>query len=227
MAMTVTATASGAGSQNGIGLGLRVCNNARMTVGATASGTTGTVPGQAITPTASGSIVYVSIVNDAGVAGTTLASNTTSLLNEHDTTNVLGAYLVKTTASPTSGTSASFGYTAPTGTSGNIYTAAAEVVASGGTLAEDASTPATLYTTSAKAVTCASFTPPGTSLLVAEVACNWSGSGAVAAVVTDSSGNYTWTQVVGATPSAGITQVSIWYGVPKVAGSALLSVGIV
>jgi hypothetical protein len=215
MAMTITATASGAGSQNGIGIAPLVLNNAQITVGATGTTITGTVADVAVTASVSGSIIVAASCNDAGGAGTTLTTNTTSLLNQNDATNILGAYLVKSTASPSSGVANSYGYTAPTGSSGNMYGAGAEVVASGGTLSQDASTPAALYTTAAKAVTCASFTPPGTSLLVVPVVSNWSGSGAAAAVVTDNTaGQYTWTRVVGATPTAGVIQVAVWFGVP-------------
>jgi hypothetical protein len=213
VALTVTATASGAGSSNGIEVAVRVLNNASLAQsGAVVNSETVTTPQLSVTPGASGSLVY-------GAAGTGASATAFSSIDS-GTTSVIGSTVVsggywgiyKSTSTTTGGTPKSYGWAAPTATAGNYYAACAEIKSNGGTIAEDASTPAVASTAGALTITTASFTPPGSSVLVAVVLTSWSGSGAVNMALTDSASAYTWTQLSG----TGTTDlVSVWAGIPK------------
>ena len=209
MALTATATASGAGSATGLALALRVVNNASLTQnGATATSESTAVPQLSITPHASGNWVYGAVVTQSGTAYSSLDANTTSLATANLSTGSINSGSYRSTS--VTGTSATtYGWAAPTST--NTWISAAEIVAAG-TLAEDASTPATLVTTTAKTLTTASFTPPGTSVLVACVSANWSGSGAFTIAMTDTSGGaYTWRRLV---TTASESLATVWVGIP-------------
>jgi hypothetical protein len=216
VAITVTATASGTGSANGTMLAVRVLNGASSTQnGATANSSTITAPKLGITPKDTGSWVYGSFFTDvSGLTG--LLASTASILNESDTTNAVSAGACRSASPTTAGTAATYGWSGPTGSSGNFFGALAEIIAAG-TIAEDASTPAPVYTASGTAVTTASFTPPASSVLVAIVGANWTGSGGFTVAVSDSAGAYTWTQLV-AIPTEAIS--AIWVGIPKVLSGA-------
>jgi hypothetical protein len=221
VALTVTATASGTGIQAGTVLAVRVLNNASLTQnGATATSATVTTPQLSITPGASGNWVYgAAVVNSA--TAFTVDANTTSissvLIGTSGTAPRAGVYR-STSTTTTSATT--YGYSAPSVASGSVWISEAEIIASG-TLAEDASTPAVSSNTTATSATSASFTPPASSVLVAIVNANWTGSGGFTVAVTDSASAYTWTQLVH-TATESIT--SIWVGIPKtVPGAAGLT----
>lgn len=212
MAVTVTATASGAGSTNGILLACRVLDNASSTQagGAATNSTTVTTPQLSITPSASGSWVYGVVGTGAsGTAFSSIDANTTSVFNANVVSGSNWGVYRSTSGTTTSPTT--YGWGAPSESSGNYFIASAEILASG-TLSEDASTPAVADSSSAKTITTASFTPPGTSVLVACVLAQWTGSGAVTIALSDSNSAYTWTQL-SATPTEALT--SVWVGVPK------------
>ena len=213
MALTVTATASGAGSANGTVLAVRVLNNASLTQnGGTAQSATVTTPQIAVTPHATGSMVYGAAVTGAsGTAFSSLNANSTSLYGSQ---LVSGEYfgVFKSSALTASTSPATYGWGAPTEPSGDYYAAVAEILAAGGTLAEDASTPAVASAAGAKSATTASFTPPAGAVLVAVVLANWTFSGAVSIAVADSASAYTWTQLTG----TGTTDLaSVWAGIPN------------
>ena len=106
------------------------------------------------------------------------------------------------------------GASAPTETSGLLFWAAAEILASG-TLAEDASSPSAVSTTSATTLSTASFTPPAGSLIVAQVSSNYTGSGTL--TMTVSGGTLTWVQLAGET----LNLASVW--VAQVPAAPVLS----
>lgn len=216
MALTVTATASGAGSANGIELAVRVLNGASLTqAGAAANSATVTTPQLAVTPGASGNWVYGCVgTGGSATAFSSLDADTTSVAAS---TVVSGGYwgMYRSTSGTTT-SSTTYGWAAPTATSGNYFAACAEIQASG-TLSEDSSTPAVASTSGAATVTSASFTPPGTSILVATVLAQWSGTGAVSVALSDSAGAYNWTQL-SATPTEALA--SVWVGIPVSGGTA-------
>ena len=117
-------------------------------------------------------------------AGTTLFDNVTDSVNG----NLYGT--CRTTSATVTPGSVTVGASGPSDTGANA--ALLEVLASGGTLTEDGSSPASISTTGAETVTTASFTPPPGSLLVAMVGTDGTSSAAVSMTVTDSSG-LTWT----------------------------------
>jgi hypothetical protein len=215
MAITVTATASGTGSANGLALSVKVLTGAAATQnGATAASATVTAPELAITPNATGSWVYGAVssgVSSSAFSGTTAATQTFEV-NFSDTTNAAAYGIFRSLNTTTGGTSTGFlGATSPSGSSGLISIALAEILASG-TLAEDASSPAVpTPTKTAKTLTTASFTPAANSILVAMVSADYTGSGAVAMAVSDSGSLYNWTQLAGET----VNLASIWLGTLK------------
>jgi hypothetical protein len=220
MSVTVTATASGVGAANGILLAVRVIDNASLVqTGATASSETVTVPQIAITPTASTSWVYgIAGTGASGTVFSSLDANTTSIFNA----NVVSGsnWGVYRSTSTTTTSSTTYGWAAPTETSGDYYIASAEILTIG-TISEDASTPAIASTSSAETITTASFSPPASSVLVACIAAQWTGSGAVTIVVNDSQNSYIWSQLSG-TGTTDIT--SVWVGIPKLTSPSLVNV---
>lgn len=218
MAVTVTATSSGAGSTAGIMLGARVVLNAKSTqAGTTVNSTTATTAQLAITPGTSGNWVYgVAGRGDAATAFTSLDANTTSIANAQQAT--LGAnWGIYRSTSGTTTSSTTYGWAAPTITSGDLFIVAAEIQFTG-TPSEDASTPAVVSTQVAQTITTASFSPPAGAAIVACVLTEWTGSGAVTVALSDSNSAYTWSQVA-ATPTEAL--VSIWIGIPKNTGTYL------
>jgi hypothetical protein len=196
MSRTVTATASGSGSANGILLRVAVLDNAAtvQTGAATANSDAFTVPDKAITPTATGSWIYGALVQGASSTTFTAVSGTTFSANIADTTHGAAYGTFRTTGTTTSGTPVTVGASAPTVPSGEGNIALLEILAAG-TLAEDATTPAAVSTTAAKTITTASFTPPAGTLLVAQVAADYSGSSTVTMAVTDT-GGLSWAKAV-------------------------------
>jgi len=221
VSITVTATQTGAGGTfNGMALTVRVLTGqAASPIGATASSGTVATPELAITPSGTGSWVYGAVANFNGSSGQTAASGTTFSQNVGDTTNGGNYGTFRSTSTTTSGTPVTLGATAPTG-AGNIGIALLEILKGTG-LAEDASSPAGVSTTSAITVTTASFTPPPGSLLVAKVASDSDGTANMTMTVSDTSG-LIWVKRVAASNSnaAGTEEVAtVWTAVvPLIAG---------
>lgn len=208
MALTVTATQGGSGTFNGIALTVRALTGAAVTQnGATGSDSaTLTAPQKSITPGATGSIIYGAVYNDA--AATSFTPNGSTTFSQNVTFAGDGATFgtFRSLATTTALTPVTVGGSAPSGQpTGTLWWCAAEILASG-TLAEDASSPAGVSTTSATTIATASFTPPAGSLLVAQVSCNYSGTGTLTMVVTDSTGRLTWTQLTG----EALDMASVW-----------------
>jgi hypothetical protein len=203
----VTATASGAHSVNGIGMDVKVLTGqAAVQNGAVVNLVPANPPQVAITPDATGSIVYGALANITGanIVAYTPNAATTFELNDAETviTNVTYATF-RGTSVTTAAVPVTVGGTAPLA---NSRMCAAEILAllGGPGLNEDASSPAIpALVTGAKTISTASFTPPAGSLLVAQVASNYDGSGNPITMVVSSTGGLTWTQLsadpVGAT----------------------------
>ena len=212
MAMTVTATQGGSGDMNGIALDVRVVTGAAATQnGKTGSSVTITTPQLSITPNATGSWVYASI-SAYGSSSTFTANGATTLReNVNQAGNPTTYGTGRTSATTTGGTAVTVGASAPTGFSADaIQLVLAEIlVAAGSSLAEDSSTPAVAYTTTAETVTTASFTPPSGALLVAIVAPNSSGASGTQTITVSDSTSLTWTKLI-AISSSGDSANGIW-----------------
>jgi hypothetical protein len=176
---TVTATQGGS-TTDSIALFVAVVTGAGASQPGAVAAATNTTPSDSITPQASGSWVYGSVL---GIAGTyTVVSGTTTKQDAH---SVGGLDLIscRTTSTTTASTPVTVGYTA---TSNGISIALCEILNSAG-LAEDGSTPAGVSTALATTISTASFTPPAGALLVAMVQSN-GGAGSVTISITDTSG---------------------------------------
>ncbi len=167
---------------------------------------------QSVTTTQTGSRVYgASAV--FGNNSATAAAATTVADNIADTVNN-GRYVTfKATALTGTPGATTLGFTVAT-SSGPF--AQAEIL-SAGTLTEDNSAPPPVSDTGNTFVSCANFSPPGGSLLVALVA---SDGGAAVTTMTVSGGGLTWTELARNNPSAG-DYAGVWIAqVPAAGGSA-------
>src|ERR1039457_1496567 len=209
MAPTVTATQCGTGAAGGMCLTVKVLTGISGTqTGVTATSITVTTPELAITPGHTGSVVYGAAGSGNSATAFTAAAGTTFTQNVSDTTDGTVYSTFRSTSTVTSGTPITLGGSAPPGgTAGFIDIALAEILNSG-TLTEDASSPAVVSTTTAQALTTASFTPPTPALIVAMVSTDATGSGAVTMTVTDTQG-LTWTQQASASGS-GTAYSGVW-----------------
>jgi hypothetical protein len=199
MTFTVTATELTQGVAGGIAGTIKVLTGAKQ-VGAVAPFTSIT-PNNPLTPLATGSIIYSSVL---GINGTyTVVAGT---VTEQDFLGV-GLELLQCRASAvtSAGVPQTVGYTA---TVNGISQVLAEIEALT-TLAEDASSPAPFASQAGTAITSPAFSPPAGSLLMLAIASNGS-SGSVTFGITDTSGlGLTWTEAVRAN-TAGDGYSGIW-----------------
>lgn len=203
ISMTVTATEGGS-TFNGIALTVKVLTNSAVTQnGAHNNRTTITTPNLAITPNATGSIVYGAVFNSNSLTTWTANAGTTLILNQVDATNSIVHGHYRSTSSTTSGSPLTLGASAPTGSTGGI--AQAEILNIGGALTEDASSPPSVSVTNAITVTTNTFTPPPGATLVATVTSD-SGTVVTMSVV---GGTLTWTEVDKANGS-GLGYAGVW-----------------
>jgi hypothetical protein len=197
MAITVTATNTSTSPNNGILLRVLVLNFAAL-AGSPAVAhlgiTSSTVLETSITTTTAGSVVVGALESfDVDVAFVA-ESGTTLLDNVQDATNVNQYGTLEATAVTGTPGSTSFG---STGAVAHGSISLMEVLASGGSIATDASSPAPVTNKTGTTATTASFTPPAGSLVVALV-CNGgpaSSSNSGTASISDTSG-MTWTMQV-------------------------------
>ena len=206
MSITVTATQGGTGTEGGIALQVKVLTGAAaIQNGATGSdGTTLTAGQKSITPNATGSYIYGAVTNGASSTAFTANGSTTFFQNVPDVANGDCFGTFRATSTTTLATPVTVGASAPSGqAAGTFNWCAAEILASG-TLAEDASSPAGVSSTSATTVSTASFVPPAGSLLVAMVSSGYAGSGTL--TMTVSGGGLTWTQIASETTDL----ASVW-----------------
>lgn len=214
MSITVTAAQSGT-TFHGMLLRVDVLTSAGLAATpatAVQSSSAAAAHQASITTTVTGSKVYGALVT----AGSTLfgaAAGTTLTDNFQDSPN--GAFYgscVTTSATGTPGATV-VGAATPTSKAGGC--ALLEVLASGGSITLDGSSPAVATTTSLTTVTTAAFTPPAGSLLVAMV----SSDASTATTVTVSGGGLTWTQQVVA-QTAGALYAAVWTAtIPAAAGN--------
>lgn len=216
MAMTVTVTSPGAY----IGLAVKVLTGAAVSQpGATVADPAGNTF-NAITPSATGSLVYgaYGIFASSPVSWPYAARTGSQMISDAALTS--GGFIHRQcitfrTASPTTAGLQIFpGVVGQGSESGSM--ALCEILAAG-TLAEDASAPpqvpadgSNTLSAAATSLTTASFTPPVGALLVAVLAYGHSGSGP--ASISDSSG-LTWTQRVLALDSFHAFDTVIWTAV--------------
>jgi hypothetical protein len=208
----ITATQGGS-TANGIALAIKVLTGAAAVQnGATATKAFSTAANQAaITPNATGSIVYGAGVWSSNVA-LTINGSSTQIMGVGDGTNGETYGACRATATTTAATPVTVGWSAPT--TSNDSLALLEVLAAG-TLAEDASAPPVASTTTQTTVSCAGFTPPPGSLLVAMVSSD--GGGAVT-TMTVSGGGLAWSEVVKVNPSGG-DYAGVWIALVPPAGA--------
>src|SRR5260221_27671 len=207
MAITVTATQGGTnGPANGMTLRVFVLTQAATVASIVASGgksnsqlTAATSFTQSVTTTQAGSRVYgasaVFPSNSATAAAlTTVADNVADGVNNAQYVTFKATSLTGTPGATT------LGFTVGSASAGPF--AQAEILTAG-TLTEDISGPAVASTTAATAVTTASFTPPGGSLLVALVAADGS-TGTETMALSDTSGlGLIWTELSKNNPAGG------------------------
>lgn len=211
----VTATQSG-NTANGMFLQVFVLDNAVMaaTPATAITYVTGATAYQtSITTTQTGSFVFGAINEGNITTAPTPLGNTTIYSTFTDSTNTNQYSSFKTTSATGTPGATTVG-SSSTGASAGTGIAAIEVLASGGTLTVDASTPAGVGTETTSAAT-AAFTPPAGSLLLAVIVTNGNATGAPTITITGTLGllGLTWTQGVNANAvTDGFFQdVGVWY----------------
>jgi hypothetical protein len=193
VAMTVTATQGGSPFA-GMGLRVLVLTGAKAVASQTSTGhnhAEGANPNRvAITTTTAGSLVYAAIQQESAGAWTPNTGNSAGSQFDDTTQGESYGYVRSTSAT---GTPGSFTAGLSSTSSGFQNVAAAEILANG-TIAEDASGPAFVSTSTLTALTTASFTPPSGSLLVALIGADGAADGVhtTTMAMTDSS-SLTWT----------------------------------
>jgi hypothetical protein len=190
-----TITASQGGSKApGMAMLAKVLTGQAATPVGTTGGTTSTTPSLAITPAATGSIVYGS---DLGLAGT-YTPNAATTYQQNTSGGGLEFISMRATALTTAATPVTVGGTA--GVS-SIAVALAEIQAGTG-LAEDPSAPAGVSSGALEALTTGTFTPPGGSLLEVGVQSNGA-AGVTTMAMSDTFGGLVWTEQPGKQNGAG------------------------
>lgn len=225
MALTVTVTQGHAGSTaNGLLQRVLVLTNAAAAASQTGAVVTTNHPdttpfyNRPVTTTVTGSIVYGACGDGATNATFTAGTLTTILTQLQDATNGWAACTWKATSRTGTPGATTLGCSAPTSDTGSW--AAAEILAAGGTLTQDPSSPLSSQTTTATTITSPSFTPPSGSLLVTLAAAN-SNDAALTLAITDTAG-LTWRQLVFVN-GALFTASAIWVAdAPAVKGRNLV-----
>ena len=217
--LTVTA-AQGVGSPaNGLLLRVVVITGAAVTQSGVTANAVSSGPNVSHTPNQTGSRVYFAGVGNKDV-GYTIEANCTQFDNIADATNAEQYLTGKRTATSTSGTPVTVGWTDAGSNGAGI---AAYEVQQAGTLAEDGSAPPIadnggVFTV--QTVTTSSFTPPAGSLLVALVSSD-GGVGVCTMTVSDTGGGLTWIEKAKNNPSGG-DYCGVWIAqVPAAAAAAV------
>lgn len=204
MSLTVTATGAGAVS-SGILLRVRVLDNAALpSTLVTANATAEKV---AITPAATGSLVYSVMTEKGGLAPSAAAGNT--LIDGTVDGSLIDHGTFVSTATTTAGVPFTAGGTGSGPTGGSMCVAALEVQKFGGAIATNASSPAVAAANATTVTTAAFSPPPGAKLILAMVSAGATGAGVPAMTLSDSYG-LTWTQAVQANANA-FSLSGIWY----------------
>lgn len=198
----VTATQIGPGIHNGMVLTVKVITGADITIngpryqsvfnpGGSGNASATTPAEVAVTPRGNGSWVY-GVVNRTDTATPwTAMTGSTFTQNVADATNTAAYGTFRSTGTTTAGIPITTGATNGNGASGGGL--AVLEIPTLGTLAENASSPATVSTVTATSVSTVHFTPPMGALLVAQVATAGSNVGVT---ITDDNGELTWVEQV-------------------------------
>jgi hypothetical protein len=186
MSFTVTATQGGS-TAAGMALDVIVVTSEGASQPGAVNSATSATSSLAITPSATGSFVYGSLLMNAltvtALAGTTIKQDVGGPGLEYVS--------IRNTGTTSSGTPVTPGVTGNPG----ISICLAEILAAG-TIAEDSSSPGGSAFSAAVTATSGAFTPPGSSLLVAMVQSNGAG-GVVTMALSDTSGlGLTWIEQV-------------------------------
>lgn len=210
--MTVSATASGSQAAAGVALTLRVLTGAATTqAGVTAHNEALSTPVMSLTPAKTGSVIYGAMTNGAIAAPFTARdAATTFFQNIGDTTTAESYLTFRGTATAVAGTAVTLGASGPAPVSQLLGVLAELQPATGQSIAEDPSSPPSVFADALTATT-AGFSPPGGSVLVALVSANYGSAGTptVTMTVSDSTG-LTWTQLIGNSGAGGQNLCSVW-----------------
>lgn len=193
----------------GLYLQVQVLNNAAL-AGTPATATSGTAYNCSITTTQANSFVFGAL-NQNATETTFVASSGCTIISQYDNTadqNQYGSF--KTTSG--TGTPGATTVGSSTTFATNYGCCALEVLASGGTLSVDGSSPASAAANTGSSITTASFTPPGNTLLVAILATDGDTSGNVQVATVSSSPALTWTERVHLSSTIGAVNayVGVW-----------------
>ena len=166
--MSLTVTATGTSPNQGIYLFVQVLTDAALAGTPAVLQAGGTFNGN-ITTTATGSFV-LGAVYDWDTPETLTAISGSQILDQlQDATNNSTYAAFSTTAGTVTPGSTAVGIVYDAGTHDGYGVAAVEILASGGSIGFDGSTPADALNATGTTVTTASFSPPAGSLLVAHV----------------------------------------------------------
>ena len=208
-AYTVTATATNNSFGGGL-LQVDVLDNAAL-AGTPAVGSSSTAFNCSVTTTAAGSFVFGALANEAA-ATTFVASSGCTIISQ---SSINGGGAQGGSFQTTSGTGTPGATTVGSSTTfpGTYGVAAMEILASGGTLSVDASSPAVVDSLTATSFTTASFTPGASSnILVAMFAITGNFTPTTCVATVSSSPSLTWTEQVKVSVSESGTaaDVGVW-----------------
>ena len=213
-AYTVTGTTTNNTFGGGI-LKVYVLDNAAL-AGTPATGSSTTAYNCAVTPTATGSLIFGGANNESATAAFTAEGNTT--ISDDQSINAGGAegcafYTTATTTSGQVGNAQTVGSSSAFG--GTYGAVAMEILASGGTLSIDGSSPAAVQSLTLTSFTTASFSPSAGSILVAVLSACGNDSANVLAGTVSSSPSITFTEQIkiNSTVSPANSYVGVWTAV--------------
>ena len=215
---TVTATATNNTFGGGL-LKVQVLTNAAL-AGSPATGSSSTAYNCSVTTTQAGSFVFG--VADNQTASTTFVASAGCTITDQASINAGGAQggAFKTTAG--TGTPGATTVGSSTTFAGNYGVVAMEVLASGGTLTVDGSSPAVVTDGTSTSWTTGSFTPPAGAVLVALFTASGNGSANVCVATVSSSPVLTWAEQVKISSTVGATNsyAGVWTAVVPAGGAA-------
>lgn len=206
---TVTATQS-TNAAGGMALQVLALDNAVL-AGTPATATSTTAYNALLTTTQAGSFVYGCAANGGAATGFTAEPLCTLYSQYADTTNGCEYGFWSTTSGTGTPGSTLVGFSTTYNTLYGVV--GMEILASGGTLAVEGTSPAVIGSGTLNALTTASFTPTTASMLVAMVVTNGNAAGAPVVDITNTGGTLTWVPgpAIGATAVAGFHMtVAMW-----------------
>ena len=216
---TVTATATNNTFDGGL-LQVEVLDNAAVAA-SPATGSSTTAYNCSVSTTTDGSYVFGVAYNASAQTTFTAESNCTKLTDYSNATSQC-EYATFRTTNTTSGTPGATTVGFSTAFATYYGACAMEILASGGTLTIDGSSPAAVDSATATSFTTASFSPPGGTVLVAMFAVTGNFSAATCAGTVSSTPSLTWTQRVAVTSNVGGVSscIGVWTAVVPAAAVA-------